>query len=171
MNFETAIKYVIDQEGAFTDDKDDSGNWTTGKIGKGELKGTKYGISAASYPKVDIKNLTKDQAFAIYRRDYWNEISADRLPAKIRLHVLDFAINAGVGAAKKLLQKVIGVKEDGNFGDKTMAQIHNVTPWQYAMARVDYYDKIVDKAPIKQKYFAGWMKRNLSITETCVNLP
>src|SRR5688572_24264776 len=31
---------------------------------------TKYGISKKSYPSVDIKNLTLDQAIAIYKRDF-----------------------------------------------------------------------------------------------------
>lgn len=33
-----------------THDANDPGNWTGGEIGKGECKGTNYGISAASYP-------------------------------------------------------------------------------------------------------------------------
>jgi hypothetical protein len=42
--------------------------WTTGIIGKGICKGTKYFISAMTYPDLDIKNLL-DQAKAIYKRD------------------------------------------------------------------------------------------------------
>ena len=37
---------VIGHEGLFQNDRDDRGNWTSGKIGVGELKGTKFGIAA-----------------------------------------------------------------------------------------------------------------------------
>ncbi|MFC0406768.1 hypothetical protein [Roseomonas elaeocarpi] len=35
----------------------DPGNWTGGQVGKGKLKGTKYGIAAASYPARTSKTL------------------------------------------------------------------------------------------------------------------
>jgi hypothetical protein len=35
-------------------DERDPGNWTGGAIGKGELRGTKWGISAQTYPQIDI---------------------------------------------------------------------------------------------------------------------
>jgi hypothetical protein len=36
-----------------------------------DLKGIKYGISAASYPTLDISNVTLTQAQDIYEADYW----------------------------------------------------------------------------------------------------
>lgn len=41
-----------------TDDRNDKGNWTGGRVGVGQLKGTKYGISAAAYLHLGIKSLT-----------------------------------------------------------------------------------------------------------------
>ncbi|WP_236513543.1 glycosyl hydrolase 108 family protein, partial [Escherichia coli] len=61
MNFDQAFKVTIGHEGSFTLNKNDAGNWTGGKVGVGQLKGTKYGIAANSYPNLDIKNLTLDQ--------------------------------------------------------------------------------------------------------------
>jgi len=52
-----------------TSPEDDS-NCAGSKQGRGELKGTKYGIAAKSYPHLDIKNLTLDQAKAIYMQDF-----------------------------------------------------------------------------------------------------
>jgi hypothetical protein len=49
-------------------DGKDPGNWTGGKVGKGQLKGTKYDVSAAAFPKENIAGLTKDKAIAIYKR-------------------------------------------------------------------------------------------------------
>jgi lysozyme family protein len=65
-------------------------------IGKGQCKGTKYGISAMTYPDLDIRNLTLDQAKAIYKRDWWDRINADDLHPAIVFQVWDFAVNAGM---------------------------------------------------------------------------
>ena len=54
---ELCAKELMVSEGGFTNDPNDRGNWTSGKIGVGELKGTKYGISAMAYPLEDIKNI------------------------------------------------------------------------------------------------------------------
>ncbi len=67
MTFDSACVRRIGHEGKFTDNPKDDGNWTGGKQGRGELKGTKYGIAAKSYPHLDIKNLTLDEATAIGR--------------------------------------------------------------------------------------------------------
>ena len=62
MTFDQCIEHILDSEGRFTLNPNDKGNYTP----SGELKGTKYGISARMYPKLDIKNLTLEQAKLIY---------------------------------------------------------------------------------------------------------
>ena len=47
LTFDEAFKRLIGHEGRFTNDRNDRGNWTTGIIGKGQLKVTKYGKSLA----------------------------------------------------------------------------------------------------------------------------
>lgn len=121
MQFEDAFKLLIGNEGGYTNDTRDRGNWTGGKQGKGVLKGTKYGISAMAYPDVDIKSLTLGQAQAIYKRDYWDACGADNLPESIRFDVFDTAVNSGVARAKKILQAAIGVVADGVIGPVTLA--------------------------------------------------
>ncbi|MCF2443662.1 N-acetylmuramidase [Dyadobacter sp. CY345] len=167
MTFEQAIDHVTDKEGGFTKDPDDSGNWTSGVIGKGILKGTKKRISAGSYPDLDIEKLTDAEIYTIYRRDFWNAVKAEYLPPQIRLHVLDFAVNAGQQTARVLLQKIVELKQDGIFGPATLNAASKTTPWQYAQGRIDHYNAVVIKYPVKRKYFYGWMKRNLAVTELC----
>ena len=60
MKFEDAFARLIGNEGEFDDSPKDRGNWTGGAIGVGELRGTKYGISAAAFPTLDIKAITLD---------------------------------------------------------------------------------------------------------------
>lgn len=168
MKFDQAIEYVIAEEGGFTARESDAGNWTSGKVGKGVLKGTKYGISAASYPDEDIRNLTKDRAKFLYKRDFWDVIRGDLLPAQVSLHVLDFAVNAGTGTAIRELQRAAGIKVDGLIGPKTLNAAVKVTPWSYSEMRIWHYTGLAKKKAAYREFLAGWLLRNQKITRLCL---
>lgn len=128
MDFNKAFELLIGNEGVLSLDRNDRGNWTSGKIGVGELKGSKYGISAMSYPDVDIQSLTLDKAKEIYRRDYWDKLKADSLPSSINFDVFDTAVNSGVKTAITLLQRAVGVTEDGAIGQGTLLAANSINP-------------------------------------------
>jgi lysozyme family protein len=121
--FEHAFALVVGHEGGFDATKADPGNWTGGAVGQGELRGTKFGISAAAFPTLDIANLTLADAQAIYKRDYWDRVSADALPPPLALLVFDAAVNTGVGRAARWLQGAVGVAVDGQIGPATLAAL------------------------------------------------
>lgn len=122
-NFTIAIDRLLSHEGGYSTVRADPGNWTGGRVGVGELKGTKYGIAAASYPTLDIKNLTHAQAVSIYRRDFWNAINADTLPLAVGFQLLDGAVNSGPAQALRWVQRAVGVADDGRIGPVTLAAI------------------------------------------------
>lgn len=124
-NFENCFSFTVGVEGGLTLDREDRGNWTSGHVGIGELNGTKYGISAASYPKLDIRNLTMEKAKEIYRRDYWNRVQGDRLPRGLDLVAFDGAVNSGPGPSEEWIQEAVGAIPDGVIGPKTLAAIAN----------------------------------------------
>ena len=125
MSFEQAFRVVVGEEGGFTDNVADPGNWTGGQCGAGRCEGTNFGISAAAYPAVDVKRLTLESAQAIYRRDYWDRVRCDILPAPLALLVFDAAVNNGVARAIGWLQTAAGVKADGVLGPTTLAAINS----------------------------------------------
>lgn len=84
---------------------------------------TKFGISRRSYPKLDIRALTRDQAIDLYRRDYWDQAGCATLPPKLAVAVFDCAVNQGVGVALRLLQKAAGVGVDGVIGPQSRKAI------------------------------------------------
>jgi len=71
--FNSAVQIVLRDEGGYTADPRDAGNWTGGRVGAGALKGTNFGISAAQYPNLDIEGLTRDEAIEIWRRNWWEK--------------------------------------------------------------------------------------------------
>jgi lysozyme family protein len=101
VNFDQAFARLVDpqHEGGFQNAHDDRGNWTGGEVGKGRLLGTKYGISAMTYPGEDIENLTLERAKELYRRDFWGPAGCDAVPDALKFDVFDMAVNSGQGNA------------------------------------------------------------------------
>lgn len=119
-NLKACLVVTLAYEGGYTANRKDPGNWTGGKVGVGKLKGTKYGIAAASYPNLDIKNLTVDQACSIYAEKYWTPVRGDDLPYGIDLVTFDFGVNSGTSRSARYLQSVLGVTQDGKIGAATI---------------------------------------------------
>ena len=146
-------------EGAYKADRSDRGDWTSGIIGKGELKGTKYGISAMSYPDLDIKNLTLEDAKAIYKRDWWDKLKLEDYSAAMSYQLFDTAINSGWHNAAEILQRAIGVKDDGVIGKVTMAKLsildNNDVLMLFLAERLEFMTSISTWGT----YGRGWARR------------
>lgn len=157
--FHRAMSFVLAAEGGLSMDENDRGNWTGGEIGKGSLKGTKYGISAAAYPALDIAGLRLDDAKRIYLNDYWLPAKCGELPPRLALVHMDFAVNAGVERAAKCLQVALGVKVDGVIGPQTISASRVMDQTEacvnYLAERALFYAR----SPLAKEYGRGWMRR------------
>jgi len=108
MDFDQAFDRLMGNEGGYVNNPADPG---------GE---TNWGISKRSYPNVDIANLTRDGAKAIYLTDFWAPLG-DLHPA-IKFQALDFGVNSGIQTAIRKLQAAIGVADDGHWGPVSAAK-------------------------------------------------
>jgi lysozyme family protein len=169
MTFDEAFYRLIGHEGGYSDDPYDPGNWTGGKTDSGQLKGTNFGIAANTYPDLDIKNLTLDQAKAIYYRDWWLKAGAELLPASIVYQLWDFGINAGMGTAKRHLQRVANVAEDGDIGPHTVSRLlemnENDVLMLFAASRLRFYTSLRKF----DQYGRGWVNRVAGNLEDAAN--
>ena len=111
--WQTAIDFVLKYEGGLVDNPSDPGGLTN------------FGISSRSYPSVDIRNLTREGAEEIYRRDYWDAVHGDELPGPLAVAVFDSAVNQGPGTAKRMLQISLNVDADGIVGPRTIKAAHD----------------------------------------------
>ena len=167
--FDLSFDRVVGHEGGLSLDRNDRGNWTSGKIGVGSLNGTKYGISAMAYPHTDIRNLTLQDAKDIYRRDYWNKCRCDDLPKAIDYLVFDAAVNHGNSRSAKFLQTAVGASADGVIGEKTVAKVLAQKPLentasQFCVTRGLYYTEI----GTFQRYKLGWFRRLFDTHATAI---
>lgn len=153
-------------EGGYSKDPKDPGNWTGGRIGVGELRGTKYGVSAKAYPTLDIVNLTEQQARDIGKRDYWDKYQCDQMPPLVAFQVFDTAYNGGKPAV--WLQRVLGVDVDGVIGARTIAAARAIDPLVFAVKfnrlRLDYMRSLGNF----EHNASGWTSRIFSNIEMCL---
>ena len=149
LNFDEAVYLILKHEGGYVNNPNDTG---------GE---TNFGISKRAYPDLDIAGLTAFDAQEIYKRDCWDKVKGDKLPAGLDLMVFDFAVNAGVSRASKVLQKIIGAKPDGIIGSKTLNLVNAhgdalALTTEYYRLRQAYYESIDSF----QHFGLGWTRRN-----------
>lgn len=146
--FEPAVEITLENEGGYTWDASDPG---------GE---TNFGISKRSYPDVDIRNLTRDEAKAIYLRDFWKFGGIE--DQDVANKVFDAFVNMGHEAIK-LLQTVLGLSPDGEYGPQTESHVNATDAsnllMAYRTALVDFYAHLVAERPSDEKFLAGWTRR------------
>lgn len=159
MNFDAVFERVVGHEGAYSDDASDPGNWTGGSPNRGKLKGTKYGISAASYPLWDIKNLTLDQAKFIYRKDFWDPLNADKLPDGVAFQLFDFAVNSGIQTALRYFQRALGVADDGIWGPASQTAADRTSESDMIMLLCAERLELMTKLKNWQHHGKGWARR------------
>ncbi|MBK1690992.1 hypothetical protein CKO33_02250 [Ectothiorhodospira mobilis] len=144
--FATCVAQILDAEGGYVNDPRDPG---------GE---TNFGISKRAHPGVDIANLTRDGAAAIYRRDYWDAVSCGELPAPVDHVVFDAAVNQGTTAAVKTLQSALGVTPDGIVGPNTLGAVAEHDPHPLA-ERVLGYRAVRYARTDNPAFLRGWFNR------------
>lgn len=146
-NFNTCFDRLIGHEGGYSNDPNDPG---------GE---TNWGISKREYPNLDIKNLTREDARAIYLQDFWNRINADKLPDGVAFQLFDFAVNSGIEVAVRYLQRALMIADDGHWGPVSQAAANNTSETDMIMLlnaeRLDFMTRLKNW-PYAGK---GWTRR------------
>jgi lysozyme family protein len=162
--FLAAFAITVAAEGAELDlTRADRGNWTGGAVGRGELRGSKYGISAASYPTLDIAGLTEADARAIYARDFWAPIAGDALPPAVALVLFDAAVNNGRGGAVMWLQAAVGVTQDRGLGAITLAAVATHDPLAVAQEMHRLRGQFMIHDADWDEFRDGWEDRLLAL--------
>lgn len=129
--FAGAVDFVMDVlEGGGTYVADDNGAGPT-----------RWGINARANPDLDIRNLTRPQAVARYRRDYWDPINGDALAPDLALAAFDAAVNQGPGKAREWL-----AASGGDVG-------------RFMALREAHYRELAASSPRHARNLNGWLSR------------
>ncbi len=132
----TALNLMFGHEGGYVNVKTDRGG------------PTKYGVThktlaahlgLASVTADRVKSMTLAEAEEIYRRSYWTQSGGDILPIGLDYAAFDFGVNSGPSRAVKVLQSVLGVRQDGHVGEQTLFAVKGYKGGVAALIR-DYCD-------------------------------
>lgn len=147
VKFLQAINRVLGHEGGYVNDPSDPG---------GE---TNWGISKRSYPNVSIKTLTRNQAVAIYYRDFWLKAHCEELSDGAGYQLMDSAVNSGISQSIRFMQRAIGVADDGIYGPVTLAAMRKMTETDFIMKFLAERLEFMTKLKNWPNHGKGWARR------------
>jgi len=169
---EQALKFTLGEEGGYVNHPLDPGGATNFGITQSTLNSWCAAHEGWGYPR-DVKDLTLNQATAIYRAYYWRggEIAdlAITDPA-ISIKLFDIGVNCGLTMAAKILQRAVNsipgaqvLSVDGRLGAQTLgaanAQDPDVLMDAICKAQADHYNAIVTNNPSQAVFIKGWLAR------------
>jgi len=155
--FDSAMEYMLANEGGHSDNPDDPG---------GE---TYMGISSVKHPELDVTGLSHKEAHDFYFSNYWKPYRAAGLPDKVAIKYFDTLVNFGPYSAALILQYSLmdcgvgHIKADGVVGSRTVGAAYQVDedlllPAMCANQLRRYLGKITHNPKLKT-FLNGWSRR------------
>jgi len=165
-NFDKCLSMLLHHEGGFVNHPKDPGGMTN------------LGVTKAVYDKwigresteQEMRDLTFMDVAPIYKKNYWDRCKCDQLPSGADWSVFDWAVNSGTGRASKAMQKIVGAKQDGAIGPKTLQMIANEKAEFLVERMYDQRQSFYEKLNTFETFGRGWTRRNKETKETALEL-
>jgi lysozyme family protein len=153
-DFNQAIQKTLIHEGGYVNNPNDKGG------------PTKYGITQADMPGVNMQTISQIEAIAYYRAHYWKDLYSQINSQLVAEKLFDMGVLMGVGTAVKLLQttlkSTIMIVPDGVFGPQTLTDVNQVGDallQSYRNMLLHHAVNIAGNAPNDSEFLHGWMNR------------
>lgn len=162
--FEECLEIILDWEGhdKITDDLDDAGGLTRWGITQYTLAAWKD-IPAADITLGHMKNLTKSEAAEIYNLNYFEKMGCTEFTFSAALCIFDTAVNLGVPKAARMLQSLVGAKQDGDVGPLTIKAVNDTDERGLLLNLMGKRALYYVTRPSFQQYGFGWFRRILDV--------
>jgi lysozyme family protein len=164
-NFNQALQLVLQFEGGYVNNPNDSGGATNKGITQRTYDAYRQskGLSTQS-----VQNIADNEVTDIYYNNFWLVAKCDQLPAGLDALHFDTAVNAGPGQAAKFLQRAVGVTADGVIGNQTLAKVNasdsKTVIRSYITNRVNFYIDLVIQNNSQLQFLKSWLGRTLSFS-------
>lgn len=154
-------------EGGYVNDPSDKGGETYAGVARN------YWPSWKGWPIIDaskplkrgdfIKNEELESCIKqFYRQNFWNKIQGDYIDSQaVATFIYDWTLTSG--KAIKIIQRELGLTDDGIFGNGTLAAVNNAGDdflSRLHKMRDAYYHFLVNRDATLQKFLLGWVRRN-----------
>ena len=151
LNFSQIFNRLIFHEGGYVNDPRDPGGETNWGITKRTAQANGYQGS--------MRAMTREQAYKIYYSAFWLRYQCDKMPEAVAYQFFDAAVNHGLGNASRMLQRAVGVVDDGVIGNMTIAAIKKMAISDVIMRlnaeRLEFYCKLSTFTTFGK----GWVRR------------
>lgn len=159
----SALAFVLEREGGYSNDPADHGGATMRGVTQAVYDGWR---AATRQPPQPVRQMTDDELHRIYY-GYWLDAACDVLDTlgrgRLALEHFDCAINCGSGRARRLLQRALGLAEDGIIGPRTRAEIaaadESTLIERYAEIRAAFYKSLVVTNSTQRPFLNSWLAR------------
>ena len=165
-NYVTCLEMILHHEGGYVNHPKDPGGETNLGVTKRvyeDFGGTK-----------DMKDLVREDVEPIYKKNYWDRMKCDDVPAGLDLCLFDFGVNAGTGRSAKYLQRMIGTVADGGIGPSTLRALGNYIEEvgtegaikNFQSKRQEYYESL----STFETFGRGWTRRVDETTQAALGM-
>jgi lysozyme family protein len=158
--FDRCIKVVLQNEGGYSNNPSDPGGATNKGIT--QVVYNDYRVKK-SLPVQSVKLITDDEVFDIYYNSYWFPMNLEVLSNEnLVLQVFDMGVNSGIRMSIKILQRLIGVPDDGKIGPitvKTISEYSGDILLDFINRRKLFYTTLVKAKPELNVFLKGWLAR------------
>lgn len=161
ISFNDALKFVLEQEGGYSNHPADKGGATNKGIIQSEYNRYRRekNLSIRS-----VKDIEDKEVKEIYENQYWDKIRAQYIKAPLGLVLFDTAVNFGVGGATRRLQKALNVSVTGVWTQDISDVIHKCDAGKIALdickMRMEWRNYIAQHDPSQKAFLKGWLNRD-----------
>jgi lysozyme family protein len=175
--FRDCLAVVASFEGGDSDHPSDPG----GRTRWGVTERTFHAwLRSNSEPPRGVETMTPEEAAAVYWSRYWRKGRCEDMPKAVALAHFDAMIQHGPGGsgergavgATHLLQRALGVKDDGVVGPITLRAIGNLEDGMVEgliFQRTLHYWRILDSRETLRVFSRGWRARVEHLRDTAVS--
>jgi lysozyme family protein len=162
-NWKVSLAAVLKSEGGNDDDPADHGGRTSRGITQREYNAWR---KERGQPLLDVWQAPQSDIEVVYHEEYWNP-NCDLLPQGMDYLYFDMAVNAGPYRAAVLLQRALGVNDDGRIGPITREAIKDADP----IALINNFTRVKEafyRSLHQPKFLKGWLNRNRAVRATAI---
>jgi lysozyme family protein len=171
-NFEKCLEMLLKHEGGFVNHPQDPGGMTNLGVTKRTLE--EYlrdsGEGEIEVTEDIMRSLTPEMVAPIYKKNYWDAVKGDDLPAGVDWACFDWCVNSGRKRPSKSLQRAVGAVPDGAIGPATLAKVNEALPKNIVLAIHDDRQAFYERLSTFGTFGKGWTRRNKETLEQAIEM-